>query len=32
VEKKADCLLVVEEGKVIGLATRTDLLREMAKG
>ena len=31
VEKNTDCLLVVERGDVVGLATRTDLLREMAR-
>lgn len=31
VEKRTDCLLVVERDCLIGLATRTDLLREMAK-
>jgi CBS domain-containing membrane protein len=30
VEKDADCLLVIEGEKLIGLASRTDLLREMA--
>jgi CBS domain-containing membrane protein len=30
VDKQADCLLVVEGEKLIGLASRTDLLREMA--
>jgi len=31
VEKHAECLLVVEGEALIGLATRTDLLREVAK-
>ncbi|MBI2357823.1 MAG: CBS domain-containing protein [Deltaproteobacteria bacterium] len=31
VEKRTDCLLVVERDCLIGLATRTDFLREMAK-
>lgn len=31
VEQGIECLLVVDEGKVIGLVTRTDLLRELAK-
>jgi acetoin utilization protein AcuB len=31
VEKRADCLVIVEKGVLVGLATRTDLLREMAK-
>ncbi|OGP26623.1 MAG: hypothetical protein A2038_05660 [Deltaproteobacteria bacterium GWA2_57_13] len=31
VEKRAECLLVVEGEALIGLATRTDLLREVAK-
>lgn len=31
VEKRIDCLLVIEEDSLVGLATRTDLLREMAK-
>lgn len=31
VENNTDCLLVVERGDVVGLATRTDLLREMAR-
>lgn len=31
VEKEIDCLLVVEGESLIGLATRTDLLREMTK-
>lgn len=31
VEKQIDCLLVIEGGSLVGLATRTDLLREMAK-
>ena len=31
VEKNTDCLLVVERGDVVGLATRTDLLRAMAR-
>jgi CBS domain-containing protein len=30
VEKQADCLLVTEGEKLIGLASRTDLLRQMA--
>jgi acetoin utilization protein AcuB len=30
VEKKVDCLLVLEGEKLVGVATRTDLLREMA--
>lgn len=29
VDKQADCLLVVEEGKLVGVATRTDLLRAL---
>lgn len=31
VDKQIDCLLVIEEDSLVGLATRTDLLREMAK-
>lgn len=31
VEKRIDCLLVIEGESLIGLATRTDLLREMTK-
>jgi CBS domain-containing protein len=30
VEKELDCLLVLEGEKLVGVATRTDLLREMA--
>jgi len=30
VEKDIDCVLVIEADKLVGLATRTDLLREMA--
>lgn len=30
VEKRTDCLVVVEKEVLVGLATRTDLLREMA--
>lgn len=30
VEKEVDCLLVLEGEKLVGVATRTDLLREMA--
>jgi CBS domain-containing membrane protein len=29
-EREAECLLVLEHEKVVGVATRTDLLREMA--
>ena len=31
IEHDIECLLVVEEGKLAGLITRTDLLREFAK-
>ena len=30
VEKEVDCLIVLEGEKLVGVATRTDLLREMA--
>jgi CBS domain-containing protein len=30
VEKELDCLFVLEDEKLVGVATRTDLLREMA--
>lgn len=29
VEKGVDCLIVVEEGRLVGIATRTDLLKEI---
>jgi CBS domain-containing protein len=32
VEKQIDCLLVVEGESLVGIATRTDLLKEFAKG
>jgi CBS domain-containing membrane protein len=31
VEREVDCVLVVDGDKLVGLTTRTDLLREMAK-
>jgi CBS domain-containing membrane protein len=31
VERDIECLLVVEEGKLVGLVNRTDLLRELAQ-
>jgi CBS domain-containing protein len=31
VEQDIGCLLVVEEGKLVGLVSRTDLLRELAQ-
>ena len=31
VERGIECLLVLDEGKLVGLVTRTDLLRELAK-
>ncbi|HSK30454.1 MAG TPA: CBS domain-containing protein, partial [Candidatus Limnocylindria bacterium] len=31
VEREIECLLVLKEQKLIGLVTRTDLLRELAK-
>jgi CBS domain-containing protein len=31
VERSIECLLVLDDGKLIGLVTRTDLLRELSK-
>lgn len=31
VERGIECLLVLDDGKLVGLVTRTDLLRELAK-
>jgi acetoin utilization protein AcuB len=31
VERGLECLLVLDDGKLVGLVTRTDLLRELAK-
>jgi len=31
VERGIECLLVLDEGKLVGLVTRTDLLRELSK-
>ena len=30
-ERSMECLLVLDEGKLVGLVTRTDVLRELAK-
>jgi len=31
VERSVECLLVLDDGKLVGLVTRTDLLRELSK-
>jgi CBS domain-containing protein len=31
VERHVECLLVMEDEKLVGLVSRTDLLRELAK-
>ncbi len=31
VQRELECLLVAEDGKLVGLVTRTDLLRELSK-